>query len=121
MDRAPGYESDGYRFESYQVNFCFSDAGWTGQFKSPDSLFGERQGRAGTRYSPIMGNIRTKEGFKIFKISRKEADTLRLKGYEDFVKVSSGTHKSRSKRYWVVEDRKVIRFLDNCRNNIIVR
>lgn len=44
---------------------------------------------------------------------------LRDKGYDEFVHISSKTHKSRSKRYWLVEDRRVLQCLYRYRSDEI--
>lgn len=59
--------------------------------------------------------------FIIIKITQREAELLREAGYGDCVKVSSVTHKSRAKRYWAVEERCVIRFLEMNSEKTIVK
>nr|DAQ22774.1 MAG TPA: hypothetical protein [Bacteriophage sp.] len=46
---------------------------------------------------------------------------LRSRGLDEFVKISSKTHKSRCKKYWAVEDRKVLWCLNTYRKNTIVK
>lgn len=71
--------------------------------------------------SPVRRNKKERSEFTIFKITRNEADMLRNNGYDEFVKVSSKTHKSRCKRYWIVEDRYVLRYLNRYRNETIAK
>ena len=53
----------------------------------------------------------------MISITRKEADYIRDVGFRNYVKMSSKTHKSGSKRYWLVENPRVLKALDNYRNN----
>lgn len=46
---------------------------------------------------------------------------LRNQGFIEHVKVLSKAHKSKCKRYWVVEDRFVLRCLEKYRNENIAK
>lgn len=51
------------------------------------------------------------------EISRKEAEMLRKTGFGGYVHMSSKTHKSRSKRYYLTEAKTPMDFLEYYRNN----
>ena len=77
----------------------------------------------GRSWYPLLshyGKYRTERSeLTIFQITRNEANMLRDKGYDEFVHISSKTHKSRSKRYWLVEDRRVLQCLYRYRSDEI--
>lgn len=79
----------------------------------------------GRSWYPLLshyGKYRTERSeLTIFQITRNEANMLRDKGYDEFVNISSKTHKSRSKRYWLVEDRRVLQCLYRYRKDTIVK
>lgn len=56
----------------------------------------------------------------LINITRKEAEYLRYKGLGRFVNMSSATHKSRSKRYWLTENPKALKQLKQYRENSVV-
>lgn len=71
-------------------------------------------------YLPPWEKYIKKEVFIIIKITQSEAQLLRNAGHGDCVKISSVTHKSRAKRYWAVEEREVLRLLNqNAKNSIV--
>ena len=53
--------------------------------------------------------------FDIKKITKNEAFYLRSQGF--FCPMTSRTHKGRSKRYYVIEDKKILKVLQEYRDN----
>lgn len=56
----------------------------------------------------------------MISITKKEAEYIRDAGYKRYVKLSSRTHKKGSKHYWLVENPKVLKALENWREKIKV-
>lgn len=55
----------------------------------------------------------------MIKINQKEAEYIRSNGMDYLVHMSSATHKSRAKRYYLTEDKKGLRLLYNYRKSNI--
>ena len=54
-------------------------------------------------------------------ITKKEAEYIRNTGFRRFVKMSSKAHKKGSKHYWLVENPKALKALEDWREKIKVR
>lgn len=66
-------------------------------------------------------NIQKKEVLLIVPISKNEALMLREHGLSDHVKMSSVTHGARGKRYWAVESRSALFYLEKYRKRTVVK
>ncbi len=55
----------------------------------------------------------------MIKISQKEAEYIRSKGMDYLIHISSATHKSRAKRYYLTEDKKAMRLIREYRENSV--
>lgn len=56
----------------------------------------------------------------MIQITKDEAAYLRTKKMDYFIHISSATHSSRAKRYYLTEDKRVMRLLQNYRNDAAV-
>ena len=66
-------------------------------------------------YSLLKEKFSLKGWFDINKITKNEAFYLRSQGF--FCPMTSRTHKGRSKRYYVIEDKKILKVLQEYRDN----
>lgn len=55
----------------------------------------------------------------MIKINQKEAEYIRSNGMDYLVHMSSATHKSRAKRYYLTEDKRAMRLLKEYRENSV--
>lgn len=59
------------------------------------------------------------KGIIMIKINQKEAEYIRSNGMDYLVHMSSATHKSRAKRYYLTEDKRAMRLLKEYRENSV--
>lgn len=56
----------------------------------------------------------------MIQISKNEAEYLRKQNMDYLIHISSATHKGKAKRYYMTEDKKAMRMLQNYQKNKVI-
>jgi hypothetical protein len=68
----------------------------------------------------LIKKIKKKVVKDLINITRDEATYLREKGFGRFIAISSSTHKSRAKTYWLTENPNVLRLIMEYRSSAVL-